>query len=33
MKSFKKCCIWSGMGGTDNDMLCDDGVEDGDVKV
>ena len=32
MKGFKKCCISSGMDGTDNDMLCTGSVEDGDVK-
>ena len=32
MKGFKKCCISSGVDRTDNDMLCNGSVEDGDVK-
>ena len=35
VKGFKNCCISPGMDGTDNDtndMLCNDSVEDGDVK-
>jgi hypothetical protein len=31
-EGLKKCCISGGMDGTDNDMLCNGSVEDGDVK-
>jgi hypothetical protein len=32
VKGFKKCCISSGMDGTNSDMLCHGSVEDGDLK-
>jgi hypothetical protein len=32
VKGFKKCCISSGMDGTDNGMLCNGSVEHEDVK-
>ena len=28
---FKKCCIMNAVGGTDNDVLCNDSEEDGNV--
>jgi hypothetical protein len=32
VKGFNKCCISNMVDGTDDDMLCNDSEEDGDVK-
>jgi len=32
VKGFKKCCISSGMDGTDDDLLWNGSEEDGNVK-
>jgi hypothetical protein len=33
VKGFKKCCISNGVGGTDNDVLCNGSEELGDGKI
>jgi hypothetical protein len=32
VKNFKKCCISNAVDGTDDDMLCVDSEEDGNVR-